>query len=108
MNTPFVFHESDWKLFRQKLPEWQEAYMERLNREYIHLLSGPGLASTKFWALEKRIFHDKKKPGVIVERSRSNMSLALLRLLADGVITRDDLDGFSPDLRAWLASWLAP
>lgn len=107
MSTTFVFHESDWKLYRQKLPQWQEAYMDRLNKEYIALLSGPELPSRKFWALEERIFRDKKKPGVICERKRSNMSMILDRLLADGVITLDDLDGFSSDLRECLASWVA-
>ena len=33
------FSEKDWKLFRKKLPGWQEAYMERLCKEYINLLS---------------------------------------------------------------------
>ena len=40
--------EKDWKLFRELLPEWQEAYMERLVKEYIELLSGDGQASDKF------------------------------------------------------------
>ena len=26
--------EADWRLFRSRLPIWQEAYMERLNREW--------------------------------------------------------------------------
>ena len=26
--------EKDWKQFRKMLPEWQEAYMERLTKEY--------------------------------------------------------------------------
>ena len=30
--------EKDRKLFRKLLPEWQEAYMERLTKEYIELL----------------------------------------------------------------------
>ena len=47
--------ESDWKLFRKKLPGWQEAYMDKLNQDYIRLLTGPGDASDKFWELEKRI-----------------------------------------------------
>lgn len=34
------FPKSDWKLFRTKLPDWQEAYMDKLNQEYIQLLSG--------------------------------------------------------------------
>lgn len=33
------FSEKDWKLFRKKAVGWQEAFMERLNREYIELLN---------------------------------------------------------------------
>ena len=40
--------KSDWKLFREKLPEWQERYMERLVKKYIQLLSSPGNASDHF------------------------------------------------------------
>lgn len=44
----------DWKLFREKLPGWQENYMDRLNKEYIALLSAEDKkASEKFWKLEK-------------------------------------------------------
>ena len=35
-------NEKDWKLFRNRIPDWQEAYMDRLNHEYIELLSGEG------------------------------------------------------------------
>ena len=51
--TPGV-NEKDWKLFRSRIPDWQEAYMDRLNHEYIELLSGEGNPSDKFWALEER------------------------------------------------------
>ena len=67
------FSEKDWKLFRSKLPGWQEAYMEKLNQEYIELLSGEGNASSKFWALEKRIREDQKDCGVQCRVSRSKM-----------------------------------
>ena len=82
------FSEKDWKLFRSKLPGWQEAYMEKLNQEYIELLSGEGNASDKFWALEKRIREDQKDCGVQCNMSRSN-----------GAITFDDLEEFSDDLK---------
>ena len=49
------FSEKDWKLFRSKIAGWQEAYMDRLNEEYMEILSGEGAASEKFWKLEKRI-----------------------------------------------------
>lgn len=66
------FSEKDWKLFRNKISDWQEAYMEKLDKEYIVLLSGEGNASDKFWKLEKRIREDKKDCGVQCEMSRSN------------------------------------
>lgn len=37
--------------------------MDRLNKEYIELISGEGNASEKFWALEERINKDKKNKG---------------------------------------------
>ena len=41
----------DWRLFRNKLAGWQEAYIGRLNKEYIELLSGDGSEADKFWVL---------------------------------------------------------
>ena len=31
---------ADWKLFRERLPEWQENYMARLCDEYAAILTG--------------------------------------------------------------------
>ena len=66
--------EKDWKLFRKLLPGWQEAYMERLAKEYIELLSSDRQASDKFWELDQRIKQDKRRTGVLARGvSRSNM-----------------------------------
>lgn len=92
--------KQDWKLFRQKLPGWQEVYMDRLNREYAGILAGAGNPSDKFWALEKRIRQDKRSPGVQLQLSRTDLFSLLASLLADDVITLDDLDGFSQELQA--------
>lgn len=93
------FSEKDWKLFRGKIADWQEAYMDKLNKEYIELLSGEGNASDKFWALEKRIREDKKDYGVQCEMSRSNQFYIMKSLLNEGAITLEDLDEFSDDLK---------
>lgn len=91
--------ESDWKLFRKRLPSWQESYMERLVGEYMEVLGGEAPASEKFWALEKRIREDKKRPGVVVrDVRRSTMRGEIARLVLDGAITLDDLDGFTDDV----------
>ncbi len=90
--------ESDWRLFRERLPGWQKSCMERLTKEYIELLSGDCDASDKFWELEKRIRRDRKKTGVCANMSRSNMVTNILSLLNEEVIFLDDLSGFSDDL----------
>lgn len=50
--------ESDWKLFKELLPKWQESYMEMLIGQYIEILNGGSEASSRFWALEERINRD--------------------------------------------------
>ena len=94
----YQIKEQDWKLFRKKLPLWQEAYMDKLNQEYIRILSGESLASEKFWELEKRIRIDKKSVGVVADMRRSQIYSNLLSLLVNEIIGEDDLDGFSEEL----------
>ena len=55
--------KADWKLYRERVSDWQEHYMEQLIKEYVELLTSPGNASDHFWELEKRIKQDKKHPG---------------------------------------------
>lgn len=90
--------KADWKLFREKVPEWQESYMERLTKKYIKLLSSPGNASDHFWELEKRIKNDKKHPGVILEMNKSEAIWDIAVFVKKKVITIKDLDGFSQEL----------
>ena len=93
-------NEKDWKLLRKKIVGWQEAYMDRLNQEYMRILQDEELApSQKFWELEKRIRNDKKDTGVIIEMRRSMMVLNLLNLLNEGAITMEDLEDFSEELK---------
>ncbi|MCD8335962.1 MAG: multidrug transporter [Lachnospiraceae bacterium] len=89
----------DWALFREKVPEWQEAYMEKLVKEYVEMLSGDGAASDKFWELDKRIKADKRRKSVVMEMCRSEMLYNILDLMREGTITVDDLDDFSEHLR---------
>lgn len=73
--------------------------MERLDKAYVELLSGEGYASDKFWALEERIKEDKRRPGVLLRISRSDLEWNLRDLIRDGAITMDDLAGFSEEIR---------
>ena len=89
--------KKDWKLFRTCIGGWQEAYMERLTKEYIDLLSGDENASDKFWKLEERI--NKKHPGVMLELSKENMIFDIVALINRDVITVADLKDFSDELK---------
>ena len=91
--------KSDWKLFRARISDWQEAYIERLVKEYVKLLSGAENASDKFWKLEERIKKDKKRPGVMLELSKGNMIYDIVALINSGVITVVDLEDFSDELK---------
>ena len=91
--------ERDWKIFRKKISDWQEQYMERLEMEYIALLQNKKSAAAKFWELEKRIKEDKKSPGVIIDMRRSTAINNIVNLVSDGAISLDDLEEFSDDLK---------
>lgn len=93
------YTKSDWKLFRIRIVDWQEAYMDKLNKEYIELLNADINASDKFWELEKRIRKDKRKPGVIIEMSKQDLIIDLVSLINNNVIRMEDLEEFSDGLK---------
>lgn len=90
--------KKDWKLYRERIGDWQETYMEKLMQEYVEYLQEDLPASDKFWELEKRIKNDKKKPGVLIELHKSSMIWDIAGLIHDDVITVKDLEGFSNEL----------
>ncbi len=93
------FTKKDWTLFRNKIADWQESYMDRLNEEYIKLLNEEADSSDKFWRLDKRIREDRKKAGVHLEMSRSNLIYNIISLINEGAICFEDLEEFSDELK---------
>ena len=93
----------DWKLYREKIGGWQEHYMEKLVKEYADYLCSDLPASTKFWEIEKRIRKDRKRPGVCTELRKSSMFWDIAGLINDKVISMDDLEEFSDDLKEAVA-----
>ena len=70
-------------------------YIEKLNHQYIDLLNGDGLASDKFWGLNRRIREDRKSLGVQMELRKPDLPYTLVNLLHEKIITEDDLKQFS-------------
>ena len=87
--------KADWKLYRERVSDWQEHYMEQLIKEYVELLTSPGNASDHFGELEKRIKQDKKHPGVLIELRKSTALWDIAYFVRDKVITMNELEGFS-------------
>ena len=90
--------KKDWKLYRERIGDWQEAYMEKLVQKYVEYLQENLPASDKFWELENRIKNDKKKPGVLIEVRKSSMIWDIVLLIHDELVTVKDLEGFSNEL----------
>lgn len=73
--------------------------MDKLNKEYIELLSVEGIPSGKFWALKERFRNDKNDTDVQLRMNRSNHIPNIISLLNEDAITIDDLDEFSDELK---------
>ena len=75
-------------MFCERVPEWQEHYMEQLTKKYIELLSSPGNASDHFW----------EHPGVMLEMKKSEAIWDIAIFIKKKVITTKELEGFSQEL----------
>lgn len=92
--------KSDWKLFRELLPQWQENYMDKLDHEYIAILSrSDENPSTNFWELDERMKKDKRRKGVQMRLEKKSVVYDILELIRDGVIDMEDLSDFSDELK---------
>ncbi len=100
------FTKKDWTLFKSNIADWQESYMDRLNKEYIELLSEDANPSEKFWRLSKRIKEDRKKTGVQLELSRSNLIHNIISLISDGAISFENLEEFSDELKETVSAFI--
>ena len=74
--------------------------MDNLIREYAKFLADDRLQpSERFWTLNNRIQEDRRRPGVQIELRKQSAVFELARLIADGAVSLDELDGFSEELQ---------
>lgn len=84
--------KKDWALFRSKIAGWQEAYIGKLNKEYIELLSSGGSEADKFWELYERMRRDKRCAGVQISMRGSDPLPIICCLINEGVIQFGNLN----------------
>ncbi|MBR5090454.1 MAG: multidrug transporter [Ruminiclostridium sp.] len=100
----YEFIESDWKIYRELRSVWIENYMERLCKKYSDLLASDTSATDRIQELYDSLQKATRKTDIIVRDSRTYMKQNICYLLEEGVITLNDLEGFSHELQEWAAS----
>ena len=93
--------EADWKKFRTMLPVWRERYLAERNPRIAAVLTDRTKSETeRFWDAEKLITEE----GHTLQRClddvrRSRMWERLVEMRAAGMIRREDLADFSPEIQ---------
>lgn len=93
--------ESDWKKFSALVPVLRERYLQKQNARIAALLSAPNQTETeRFWAAEKATAQTAQTLCACLDgHSRSKMWQFMLLMIRAGMLTQDDLAGFSPQLQ---------
>jgi predicted protein tyrosine phosphatase len=97
--------ESDWKIFRKRVPEWRERYLHLKNKEIVGILTARNKTPTEqFWAAKEKMVREAK---ILVHcldgHSRSKMQFYLSLMYRYGLIEDNDLEEFSIELREHLS-----
>lgn len=93
--------ESDWKIFRKRVPEWRERYLQKKNKVIVGILTDQNKTATEqFWDTKGKI---DKEARILVDcldgHSRSKMDWYLVLMYHHGLISNDDLKELSEELR---------
>lgn len=99
--------ESDWKRFRAIVPALRERYLAKKNQTIGELLGAPGRSETeRFWDVHNLVQQEATTLRSCLDgHSRSSMTTYLLTMRGVGMLTDEDLAGFSPELQELLKSF---
>ena len=93
--------ESDWKKFSAMTAKLRERYLAEQNARIAHMLADPKKTETeRFWdAMDAMQKESKTLRMCLDDLSRSQMTLRLMSMRAAGMLKKEDLADFSPDLQ---------
>lgn len=92
-------YEADWKIFQKLVTPWIERYFQKKNESYIRMLRSEGRARDKWWKLKDLMKNDIKVIESGTDMSRSCLIDDLSILAANGIITVDELEKFTPKMQ---------
>ena len=93
--------ESDWKVFRDMLPELREKYLKKKNVEIEKILNDPKKNQTeRFWDAEEKIGKEVKILRECLDHySRSKMDMKVRLMCRYGMLEKKDLEKFSEEFQ---------
>ncbi|MDB6028081.1 MAG: hypothetical protein JWM68_4304 [Verrucomicrobiales bacterium] len=91
--------ESDWKKFREMVPQLRERYLADRNARIAAMLANPQKSETeRFWeAMEEMEKEVKVLQQCLDGHSRSKMWLYVLAMIRAGMLRKEDMEGFSEE-----------
>jgi hypothetical protein len=97
--------ESDWKTFRDMVPQLRERYLANRNARISALLTDAESTETqRFWdAMEEMEREARVLRECLDGHSRSKMLLYILAMIRAGMLGKDDIEAFSEDLQKQVA-----
>lgn len=98
--------ESDWRYFRDLVPRVRERYIAERLEQVRAVMTRPNKTPTAcFWeVLEAMEHHATVLRRCLDGHSRSKMRAFLGEMMRSGMLQRDDLHGFSPELQKSLTA----
>ena len=93
--------ESDWKKFRAMTVTLRERYLAEQNARIARMLSDPKKNETeRFWdAMDAMQKEAKTLRRCLDDLSRSQMPLRMLSMRSAGMLKKEDVADFSPELQ---------
>jgi len=94
--------ESDWRKLRDMVPMLRERYLAEHNARIASMLADPKKNETaRFWeAMEEMEKQAKVLRECLDGHSRSKMWLYVMVMVRHGMMRKEDLDGFSEELKS--------
>ena len=101
-------NESDWKQFRDLVPELRERYLKAKNKALIDALSEKDKTPTeRFWDTFEMMREESKiLKDCLDGHSRSSQSMYMITMCRYGMMTEVDLERFSDELKDRLREFL--
>ncbi len=99
-----MYQQSDWSIFKELFPKWQERYLAKKNQEALELLTEAGKTHTEKFRNAKAKLNSEAKilDKCFQHHTRSNLHYSLSEMYCHNFIGEEDLVRFSDRIRDYV------